>query len=103
MTLELTDLVEGLAAEAGDVIPKQTPNGTVYVRSGRTFAAVDHAAIELRLMPDIAEAAMRTPSAGPSARGEEWISFAPPEWDEHATDRLDAWFRVAWRLAEPGR
>ncbi|MEX2547375.1 MAG: hypothetical protein WD830_06245 [Chloroflexota bacterium] len=103
MTDELIDLVEGLAAEAGDVTPKQTPTATEYLRNGRAFAAVDRTAVELRLMPDIAEAAMRTPSAGPSARGDEWLSFAPPEWDQHATDRLEAWFRVAWRLAEPRR
>ena len=99
--VRLDDRVSDLVREAGDVTESGDPPPTIeYARQGVVFAArPDRRVIELRLMPDIAEAARRTPSAGPSARGEEWIRFAPPEWDQHATDRLEAWFRVAWRLA----
>ena len=55
--------------------------------------------MELRLGDEIAEAAMGTPDTGPSSRGPAWVRFSPAEWDDHAFDRLEAWFRVAWRLA----
>ena len=75
-----------------------------YARDGVAFAwRSAEEVIELRLGADIAEAAMRTPNAGPSPRGADWIRFSPPTWDKGATDRLDAWFRVAWRLAAKGR
>lgn len=99
MSDRVSQLVDRLAAETGGAKTAQTSTGTEYLRDGRVYAAVDRAGIELRLRPDIAEAARRTPSVGPSARGGEWIAFAPPEWDQHAIDRLEAWFRVAWRLA----
>ena len=86
-----------LLDEAGDV---QTPVDGEYARSGVTFMsrpAPD--VIELRLLPEIAEAARRTPDTHGSSRGDEWVRFAPREWDDHASDRLEAWFRVAWRFA----
>jgi hypothetical protein len=95
----LAALVDELAADAGDVTPTDTPAGREYARGGTTFAVLAGAAVELRLEPDIAEAARRTPDTGTSARGEDWVRFAPPGWDKHAEDRLEAWFRVAWRSA----
>ncbi len=99
--MSLEDSLRTLLTDAGDVRQHgEWPAPIEYARSGVVFAArPDTHVIELRLMPDIAEAAMRTPAAGPSERGAEWLSFAPPEWDQHATDRLEAWFRVAWRFA----
>ena len=55
--------------------------------------------IELRLEPAIAAAAARTPDAAPSPRGPEWVRFNPRELDGHATDRLTAWFDLAYRRA----
>ena len=54
---------------------------------------------ELRLGNEITEAALRTPDTRPSTRGSAWVRFAPSDWDDMAFDRLEAWFRVAWRLA----
>ena len=95
MTLEgrLTEL----AAEAADV---QVTDKHEYSRAGTVFAVNPSAkVIEVRLGPEIAEAAQRTPDTSPSARGEAWVRFEPRDWDDHARDRLDAWFRVAWKLA----
>ena len=58
---------------------------------------------ELRLGEEIGEAAMRTPDTSPSPRGPAWVRFAPATWDDMAFDRFEAWFRVAWRLAAPGK
>ena len=96
-SLSLADVLAALLDEAGDVT---TPTDREYARHGMTFAtrpAED--AVELRLGPEIGEAAMRTPDTGPSQRGPDWIRFSPRDWDDHAFDRLEAWFLVAWRLA----
>ena len=55
--------------------------------------------LELRLGQEIGEAALRTPDTAPSDRGLAWVRFSPAQWDEHAFDRLEAWFKVAWRMA----
>ena len=94
----LGDLLADLLDEAGGV---ETPASRQYARNGTTFAIrPGEEVIELRLGPDIAEAALRTPDTHPSSRGDDWIRVAPPTWDDQAQDRLGAWFRVAWRLAE---
>ena len=54
----------------------------------------------IRAGAEIGDAALRTPDTHPSSRGPEWVSFTPSEWDDMAADRLKAWFRVAWRMAE---
>jgi hypothetical protein len=92
-------------AETADGVTVDTGEGvTEYRRGGTLFAASDEAdAIELRLLPDVAEAARRTPDTHASARGEEWVRFAPSVWDSQARDRLEAWFRVAWRFAGEGQ
>jgi hypothetical protein len=63
------------------------------------FAALGLAGIEIRLDPPIAAAATRTPDAGPSPRGPEWVRFNPREMDDHAVDRLRAWLELAYRRA----
>jgi hypothetical protein len=94
--------------DPGDLLAKlldETPDIEIavdreFARGGTTFAARPAAdVIELRLGPEIAEAARRTPDTHPSQRGDDWVRFAPRDWDKHAADRLEAWFRVAWRLA----
>ena len=97
----LGDVIAGLLDEATDVT---SPVDREYARGAVTFAARPaEDVVELRLGEEIAEAAMRTPDTGPSGRGVDWIRFAPREWDEHAFDRLEAWFLVAWRFAGKGR
>jgi hypothetical protein len=90
-------VLAGLLDEAGDV---STPTDREYARDGITFAARPaEDLIELRLGEEIADAAIRTPDTTASERGPGWVRFAPREWDDHALDRLEAWFLVAWRLA----
>jgi hypothetical protein len=96
----LGDVIAGLLDEAGDV---ESPIDREYARAGITFAARPaEDVVELRLGEEIADAAMRTPDTGLSDRGPSWIRFAPRDWDDHAFDRLEAWFLVAWRLAGKG-
>ena len=96
--VSLGDLLADLLDEAGDVGTLATRE---YARNGVPFAhRTDEEVIELRLGAEIADAAMRTADTAPSNRGTDWVRFAPKVWDDHAADRLSAWFRVAWRLAE---
>lgn len=85
------DLAGARSAAAGDV--------TTWSRGSRPFAVLGPEGIELRLDPAIAAAATRTPDAGPSSRGAEWVRFNPRELDGHAVDRLTAWFDLAYRRA----
>jgi hypothetical protein len=95
------DVLDALLDEAGDV---ETPTDRDYARNGVVFVARPAEEVfELRLGEEIGEAAMRTPDTGPSSRGPAWVRFAPQEWDELAFDRLEAWFRVAWRMAASRR
>jgi hypothetical protein len=89
----LADLLDGAAGV-------EVPADREYARDGIAFAArTGEEVIELRLGRDIAAAARRTPDTGGSERGDDWVRFAPREWDPYAVDRLNAWFRVAWRSA----
>jgi hypothetical protein len=96
--MTLASHLKDLADEAGDV---RTTDKGEYSRSGAVFAVNPSPDIvELKLGPEIAEAAARTPDASLSrARGDAWVHFAPKEWDDMAADRLEAWFRVAWKFA----
>lgn len=95
----LTEAAEGLAGVSATVDPT---GGVSWDRTGRAFAAigVDGSAVEFRLDPAVAGAALRTPDTGPSRRGPDWVRFAPSELDDHAIDRVEAWFGSAWRRAE---
>ncbi len=98
--LSPSDVLAELVGEAADVEIAADGEATEYSRLGRPFAArAANGAIEFRLGDEIGEAAMRTPDTGPSSRGTDWVRFAPAQWDEHALDRLEAWFRVAWRMS----
>jgi hypothetical protein len=93
---ELDDLITSLAEKAGDVQLSATGELT---RAGQPCAAASGSAVELRLHPEIAEAARNTPDAGVSGRGSDWVRFAPQVLDQHARDRIEAWFLSAWRAA----
>jgi hypothetical protein len=96
----LRDHVEAVAAEAAPGADRAETGSTIaWSIGGRGFAALTNDAIELRLDPPIAAAAVRTPDTGPSPRGPEWVRFAPVDLDDHAVDRLEAWFGLAYRRA----
>jgi hypothetical protein len=93
----VSDVLDALLDEVGDVEPATDGE---YARQGIVFVGrPEPDVLELRLGEEITEAAMRTPNTGPSTRGPAWVRFAPTVWDDLAFDRLEAWFRVAWRLA----
>ena len=91
-----------LLAELLDETPEVTTSATrEYAHNGVAFAhRTSEDAIDLRLGDEIGEAALRTPDTQPSSRGKDWVAFAPKAWDSMAVDRLRAWFRIAWRLAD---
>ncbi len=75
------------------------PDGTEYEISGRVFAWAAGRAFEVQLGPDIASAALRTPDVTDSVRGDGWIRLEPAIIDDHAADRVVAWFELARRIA----
>ena len=101
MTESLGDILADLLEEIGEV---EVSASREYAHDGIPFAwRPEEEVLEVRLGVDIAEAALRTPDTHVSERGDAWVRFSPPEWNEHARDRAQAWFRVAWRLTEgPG-
>ncbi len=93
--MNLDETLTELIAETPDV----TESGGEYARAAVVFAARPAPnAVELRLGPDIAEAALNTPHTAPSPRGPDWVRLETNDWSA-AHDRLEAWYRVAWRLA----
>ena len=66
---------------------------------GTVFAAVSGDRAEYRLARPVVDAALRTPGTERSARGPDWVAFAPDELDGHAIDRAEAWLASAWRRA----
>lgn len=99
----IDELLEELTQELGGVRTGRAGGATEYLRGATAFAVSDGRAVELRLGDEIADAAARTPSTSLSRRGPDWVRFAPPTLDDHAADRLEAWFRVAWRAAGTGK
>lgn len=73
---------------------------TTYSRAGHPFAALTEGAIEVRLEPLVATAALRTPDTTESDRGRGWVRFAPPALDRFSADRVIAWIEHGWRHAE---
>lgn len=94
----LAQLLEDLADEIG-ITERSAADGAVEYRRGGILFAVSGPALELRLRPDVAAAALGTPGTAPSTRGESWVRFAPSQVDQLALDRAAAWFALAWRVA----
>jgi hypothetical protein len=90
---------DALADEAGEVTTEGSGEGHRYSRGPALFAVADEAGADLRLHPEVAEAASRTPDTKVSERGPGWIRFTPADLDGHAVDRARAWFLSAWRAA----
>jgi hypothetical protein len=95
----LAELVLEVVGQLGDVGRIDGDDEAVWQRAGRPFAALAGDALEVRLLPPVARAALRTPDTRPSRRGEGWVRFAPPTLDQFAADRVAAWLQSAWRHA----
>ena len=95
----LDDLVDGLAAELGDVSAVPRDGRVGWERDGIEFARVSASVLEVRLPEDIAAAALRTPDTSPIAGELGWIRFTPSSDERHVADRAEAWFHTAWRRA----
>ena len=96
------DMVELLEATADLDAPVEVvagPGGTTYQLAERPFAWAHGLIFEAHIGPDIATAALRTPDVTLSPRGTGWIRLAPAVIDDHAADRMVAWFELARRIA----
>jgi hypothetical protein len=98
----LTALEETLATAAQEAGAGQ-PVGGEFSRDGRPFAHVAGIVAEFRLDPEIADAALGTPSTSSSARGPEWVGLSVDASNPHDLDRARAWFLSAFRYAERRR
>lgn len=77
-------------------------DGHRVVVTGNLAAIVEADAIEVRLRPAVADAALRTPDTTASVRGRGWVRFAPTDLDDSSRDRALAWLDSAVRLAAEG-
>jgi hypothetical protein len=97
---ELLAVLETAATELPDAIPEVGADGAVtWTRGGVRFAVLRSGGVDLRVGALIGAAAIRTPDTVASAEGSDWVGFAPPDLDDHALDRLGAWFAAAHRRA----
>jgi hypothetical protein len=85
-----------------DVDVRPADRGHEVVVAGSVVAVVETDALEARLRPAVASAALRTPDTAPSERGRGWVRFAPGILDDFARDRALAWLESAVRLATEG-
>ena len=93
-------VLDAAAAELPDVaFELDETDRRTWSRDGVDFAVLDGLTAELRIGPTIADAAVRTPDTSSSERGPDWVAFAPAVLDDHARDRLEAWFAAAYRRA----
>jgi hypothetical protein len=95
----IAELVASVAPFLDDVDVTADGGRTVYRRGEVEIARADRVAFEVRLPPDIAEAAARTPDTEAVAGQPGWIRFTPRSDERHVADRAEAWFRTAWRHA----
>jgi hypothetical protein len=102
--MTLRDLLEHESTNLPGAEPTIGPDGSItWSRGGRPFAvaAADGSSAEFALDPAVADAATRTPDVTPSSRGAGWVTFTPPDLDDHAADRATAWLASAHRRLEP--
>ena len=105
----MTDSSEVLAALdvaaselEGVAVEMEAGGERTWSRDGIAFAILNGVRVDLRIGATIGDAAVRTPDTTPCERGPDWVAFAPPILDDHARDRLVAWFAAAHRRAAPG-
>jgi hypothetical protein len=99
-TGDVEALIVAAAAELEGVDRQDRDGATEWSTGAIVFAAVNRNGAEFRLSPPVAAAALRTPDTQKSARGSDWVVFAPAELDRHAIDRAEAWLASAWRRAD---
>jgi hypothetical protein len=96
----LAGLLDQVAAALG--AERIATDGSVEYRRGATVLAVDGPdGTDFQLRPDLAAAALRTPSVSASRRGPAWVRFSPTGVDETVRDRAGSWLEFAWRRAGP--
>jgi len=89
-----------VAQEAGATRSAAAGSAGTEFSHGRTvFASAKGNVAEFRLEPEIADAALRTPSTEPSSRGPDWVRLTADADAAHDLDRARAWFLSAWRNA----
>jgi hypothetical protein len=94
----LCDRTRGfLAGIASDAGANASSGGEFSVVGSHTRGLGNSA--EFRLDPEVAEAALGTPSTSSSSRGAEWVRLTVNEDNPHDYDRARAWFLSAWRKA----
>jgi hypothetical protein len=96
---DMRELLEATADLDAPVEVGATATGTTYLLAGRPFAWAVDRIFEVHLGPDISAAALRTPDVSASPRGAGWIRLEPSVIDDHAADRVVAWFELARRIA----
>ena len=101
---ELLGVLEAAAETLEDVDVGATADATAteWSTKGIVFASIAGDRAEFRLAGPVATAALRTPDTAASARGADWVAFAPAALDGHAIDRAEAWLASAWRRASAG-
>jgi acyl dehydratase len=97
--LTLAEILAAAAEELDDLTVDATDTLTTWSAGGQPFAALAGERAEFHLDPLVARAALRTPDTLPSARGTDWVAFAPAAMDDQAIDRAEAWFLSAFRRA----
>ena len=92
--LTMADVLGASAEEAGGVVTRTAEGATTFATGAPSavFAALAGDRAEFRLDPLVARAALRTPGTSLSARGPDWVAFAPAVLDDGAVDRAEAWF-----------
>src|SRR5262245_2339206 len=95
------ELVASIAPFLDEVVASEDAASgmMVYRRGEREIARMDAQALEVRLPPDVADAASRTPDTVAIGGEPGWIRFTPTSAERHVADRAEAWFRTAWRHA----
>ena len=96
---DMVQLLEETADLDDPVEVALATEGASYLLAGRAFAWARGLAFEANVGQDIAAAALRTPDVTPSPRGPGWIRLTPMVIDDHAADRVVAWFEMARRIA----
>jgi hypothetical protein len=95
--------LEVAAAEVPDATAAADVDGSMaWTRAGTRFAIQRGTSVDIRVGALIGAAAVRTPDTSTSDLGPDWVSFAPSELDDHARDRLGAWFAAAARRTQQG-
>jgi hypothetical protein len=98
----IAELIASIVPFLDDVEVATAGGRVVYRRGTLEIARSDGTALEVRLPPDIADAATRTPDTEAVTGQPGWIRFTPRSNERHVADRAEAWFRTAWRHAGEG-